>query len=94
MRRTLLFFVQEYSYRTLNTYDLNERRRSPLLPVSLSLNIPTICNASFVSRKFYRRKQAEGYCLKLQQCGLTASIAPDAKFEGGEDGEGGEGGGE
>lgn len=36
-------------------------------------------------------EQAEGYCLKLQQCGLTASIAPDANFEGGGD-EGGEDG--
>ncbi|CAM9592285.1 unnamed protein product [Discosporangium mesarthrocarpum] len=37
--------------------------------------------------------KAEGYCLALQQCGLTASIAPDANFEGGKD-EGGGGGGE
>lgn len=28
--------------------------------------------------------QAESYCMGLQQCGLTASIAPDAKFKGDE----------
>lgn len=42
-------------------------------------------------------EQAEGYCLKLQQCGLTASIAPESKFDGkgdedGEDGDDGDGG--
>jgi ATP-dependent Clp protease adapter protein ClpS len=42
------------------------------------------------------KNQAEKYCLGLQQCGLTASIALDSKFEGGqgEDGEGGGGGGD
>ena len=40
------------------------------------------------------KNQAEKYCLGLQQCGLTASIALDSKFEGGgEGGEGGDGGG-
>ncbi|CAM9916378.1 unnamed protein product [Ectocarpus fasciculatus] len=38
------------------------------------------------------KSKSESYCLQLQQCGLTASIAPDSKFEGGGDGEGGEGG--
>ena len=33
------------------------------------------------------KSQSETYCLQLQQCGLTASIAPDSNFEG--DGEGG-----
>ncbi len=27
------------------------------------------------------KAQAEKYCLGLQQCGLTASVAPDNKFE-------------
>ncbi|CAM9769346.1 unnamed protein product [Phaeothamnion confervicola] len=27
------------------------------------------------------KNQAETYCLQLQQCGLTASIAPDANFQ-------------
>ncbi|CAM9247183.1 unnamed protein product [Ascophyllum nodosum] len=36
------------------------------------------------------KSKAEGYCMQLQQCGLTASIAPDSKFEGGESGDGGE----
>ncbi|CAN0268406.1 unnamed protein product [Ectocarpus sp. 12 AP-2014] len=36
------------------------------------------------------KSKSESYCLQLQQCGLTASIAPDSKFEGG--GEGEEGG--
>ncbi|KAG5190969.1 ribosomal protein L7/L12, C-terminal/adaptor protein ClpS-like protein [Tribonema minus] len=38
------------------------------------------------------KSQAETYCLGLQQCGLTASIAPDSKFGKGGD-EGGDGGG-
>jgi ATP-dependent Clp protease adapter protein ClpS len=38
------------------------------------------------------KTQAEIYCLGLQQCGLTASIAPDSKFEGGKGGGGGGGG--
>eukprot|EP00752_Nemacystus_decipiens_P012105 g10730.t1 len=39
------------------------------------------------------KSKSESYCLQLQQCGLTASIAPDNKFEGSGDGEGGGGGG-
>eukprot|EP00903_Cladosiphon_okamuranus_P008373 g8051.t1 len=39
------------------------------------------------------KSKSESYCLQLQQCGLTASIAPDNKFEGDGDGEG-DGGGE
>ncbi|CAM9926441.1 unnamed protein product [Scytosiphon promiscuus] len=35
------------------------------------------------------KSKSESYCLQLQQCGLTASIAPDNKFEGDGDGEGG-----
>lgn len=34
------------------------------------------------------KKQAEQYCLGLQRMGLTASIAPDSKFEGGHSGGG------
>mmetsp|Transcript_29743 Transcript_29743/g.70697 ORF Transcript_29743/g.70697 Transcript_29743/m.70697 type:complete len:191 (+) Transcript_29743:78-650(+) len=37
------------------------------------------------------KEQAMKYCLGLQRQGLTASIAPDSKFEGG--GKGGDGGG-
>lgn len=35
------------------------------------------------------KAQAMKYCLGLQRQGLTASIAPDGKFEGGDDGDGG-----
>lgn len=41
----------------------------------------------------YWKEQAMKYCLDLQRSGLTASIAPSSKFEGGGGG-GGEGGGE
>jgi len=37
------------------------------------------------------KNKAEQYCLGLQQCGLTASIAPDKQFK--KNSEGGEGGG-
>jgi len=39
------------------------------------------------------KEQAMKYCLGLQRQGLTASIAPDGKFEGGGKGGGGGGGG-
>lgn len=49
---------------------------------------PHSCAVSRNTGLVNRSIQSESYCLQLQQCGLTASIAPDNKFEGDGDGEG------
>lgn len=71
----------------------------PSDPFALSLIL--VCSVSpyplvrpGTNEKNMEKLQSESYCLQLQQCGLTASIAPDNKFEGDGDGEGGGEGGE
>lgn len=68
---------------------------TPHSPASTTTDTVTAPLLLFLAatRKTKQPHKSESYCLQLQQCGLTASIAPDSKFDGGGDGDG-EGGGE